>query len=116
VVVAEGEEGGSGFGAGARELLQELGGRGGEIRRSSGLADVGFGGDDGGAARRQLGDVRGETAEGHGFFVRLPGKAGFGHALEDAAGAGHFFVKFEQEKLGDGHGCKRMLSIRRWRG
>ena len=71
------------------------------------LADKLLGGDDGGAARGQLRDMRGETAEGHRFFVRLPGKTGFRHALEDPAGGGGLFVKLQLKQLGDGHGSQR---------
>ena len=107
LIVAEGEKGGFGFSGAFVEFLDELGGGRGGPGRGTWLADELLGGDDGGAARGQLRDMRGETAEGHRFFVRLPGKTGFRHALEDTAGGGGLFVKLQLKQLGDGHGSQR---------
>jgi hypothetical protein len=48
-------------------------------------------------------DVRGQPAERSGFFVRLPTPFVVGYAFEHLAGVFHFFVKFCEHRLTDGH-------------
>src|SRR5205823_2338312 len=62
------------------------------------------GGDGRGGPARELGEVDGEAAEGHGLRVRLPGGLVHGHALEGAPGVGHLHVELGKQGIADAHG------------
>jgi hypothetical protein len=80
------------------------------------------GGEDGLAEEGQGGDVHGELAERHGFFMTLEVGLVFGDAREDFAGHCHFDVVVLEEEFCGGHGyspfdfCGAGFGCSRWRG